>query len=85
MDKIINRVKNSPLISIDIKEYYQEGKRQKINLSSFLEQYIFYPQTIGEKRFDSISITFRGLVGNFKFIYLALLPLFYINVKKLPK
>ena len=30
MDKIVNRVKSSPLISIDIKEYYQEGKREKI-------------------------------------------------------
>ena len=59
------------------------GKIQGIHLASFLEQYIFYSQTIGEKRLDNISITFRGLVGHFKFIHLALLPLFYINVKKL--
>ena len=59
------------------------GKIQGIHLTSFLEQYIFYSQTIGEKRLDNISITFRGLVGHFKFIHLALLPLFYINVKKL--
>ena len=36
-----------------------------------------------QKRFDNLNITFRGLIGHFKFIYLALLPLFYINFKKL--
>jgi hypothetical protein len=46
MDKIINRVKNSPLISIDIKEYYQEGKRQKINLSSFLDDGILIEKNL---------------------------------------
>ena len=57
------------------------GNVQGITLSAFLEQYIFYPQTIGEKRFDNFNITFNGLVGHFKFIYLALAPLFYINLK----
>ena len=57
------------------------GNIQGITLSAFLEQYIFYPQTIGEKRFDNFNITFNGLIGHFKFIYLALAPLFYINLK----
>jgi len=59
------------------------GKIQGITLASFLEQYIFYPQTIGEKRFSNLNFTFDNLVGHFKFIYISLIPLIYINVKKL--
>ena len=59
------------------------GKIQGISLSSFLEQYIFYPQTIREQRFDNFNFSFRGIVAHFKFIYLALIPLFYVNLKKI--
>ena len=58
------------------------GKIQEISLSSFLEQYIFYPQTIREQRFGNFSLTFGGIVGHFKFIYLAILPLLYVNLKR---
>jgi len=61
------------------------GKFKGIYLSSFLEQYILYPQTIGKNRFSNLDITFRGLVSHFKFIYLSILPLFYINIKKFYK
>ena len=59
------------------------GKIQGINLSSFLEQYIFYPQTIGKERFENLNFTFRGTIDHFKFIYLAFLPLFYVNLIKI--
>ena len=59
------------------------GKIQGINLSSFLEQYIFYPQTIGTQRINDFDFTLRGVVGHFKFIYIALIPLFFINCKKI--
>jgi len=59
------------------------GKIQGIALSSFLEQYIFYPQSIGKERFASLNITFNGLIGHFKFIYIAIIPLFFINFKKI--
>ncbi len=59
------------------------GKINGINLSSFLEQYIFYPQTIGKERFENLNFTFRATIDHFKFIYLALLPLFYINLNKI--
>lgn len=49
MDKIINRVKNSSLITIDIKEYYQEGKRKKINFSSFLDNGILIEKQFRDK------------------------------------
>ena len=59
------------------------GKIVGINLSSFLEQYFFYPQSIGSERIKDLVFTFRGIFGNFKFIYIALLPLFFINLKKI--
>ena len=59
------------------------GKLQGISLSSFLEQYFFYPQSIGSKRIENFNFTFNGVIDHFKFIYLALIPLFYVNCKKL--
>jgi len=58
------------------------GKVQGISFLSFLEQYIFYPQTIGDERYSEFQITFRGIISHFKFIYIFLIPLFYINLKK---
>ena len=59
------------------------GKYQGISLSSFLEQYIYYPQTIGEERFKNLKFSYRGVIDHFKFIYIAFLPLLYVNLKKL--
>ena len=59
------------------------GKLQGITLSSFLEQYIFYPQTIGSERFEGLSFTYRGIIDHFKFIYLSIIPFFYFNIKKI--
>jgi len=59
------------------------GKAQKIEFSSFLNQYIFYPQTIGLGRLENFHFTFQGIVAHFKFIYLAILPLFYVHYKKI--
>ena len=57
------------------------GKIQGISLTSFLNQYFFYPPSIGAKRIDNLIFTFNGLIGHFKFIYIALIPLFFINLK----
>ena len=59
------------------------GKIQDIKLSAFLEQYLFYPQTIGSQRIESFNFTFRGVVDHFKFIYISIIPLFFINIKEL--
>ncbi len=59
------------------------GKLQGINLSSFLEQYIFYPQSIGLNRFSNFEVTFNNTIGHFKFIYLSLGLLIYLNLKKI--
>ena len=57
------------------------GKFQGITLSSFLDQYIFYPQTIGSERFKDLNLTYHNIIENFIFIHLAIIPLFYVNIK----
>ena len=59
------------------------GKFQGIALSSFLDQYIFYPQTIGAERFKNLDLNPKNIVGNFILIYLAITPLLYANLKKI--
>ena len=59
------------------------GKFQGISLYSFFEQYILYPQTIGNKRFSSLGFDFSNLISHFKFIYISLLPFAYISLKNL--
>ncbi len=59
------------------------GILQGVSLKSFLVQYIYFPQSIGSSRLDNLNFSFNGLIGNFKFIYLALFPLLYINLKNL--
>ena len=58
-------------------------KIQGINLSSFFSQYILYPLAIGDSRVDNLSITLRGSVEHFKFIYIAFSLAFFINIKKI--
>ena len=58
------------------------GISQKINFIYFLEQYILYPQTIGSQRFQNLAFSFGGIIGHFKFIHLAIIPLLFLNCKK---
>ena len=58
------------------------GKSQGITLSSFLDQYIFYPQTIGMERFNNLSFTYQNIIEDFILIYLVIIPLFYENLKR---
>ena len=59
------------------------GKSQGITFSSFLNQYIFYPQTIGSERLINLDLTFKNILQSFILIYLAIIPLFYQNLKKI--
>ena len=59
------------------------GHFQEISFSSFLDQYILYPQSIREQRFDNFSFNIGGVLNHFKFIYLSLLPLILINLKNI--
>ena len=59
------------------------GKIQGVSLDLFLIQYILFPPSIGLDRFADYKLTFNGIIGHYKFIYLAILPIFYLNIKKI--
>ena len=54
-----------------------------IKFENFIVQYILYPVTVGETRFDGLGLAFIQTIGHFKFIYLSILPIFFINIKKI--
>ena len=59
----------------------------KISFQDFLIQYIFYPPSIGTSRFQNIieNFSFIGLIDEFKFIFIPLSILFYLNFKRVLK
>jgi hypothetical protein len=59
------------------------GRVQGISFSSFIDQYILYPQTLGAERYNDIDISVKNILYRFKFIYIVALPLLYINLKKI--
>ena len=59
------------------------GKIQGISFNSFMDQYIFYPRTLGAERYQDIEISFKNIFLNFKFIYISLLPLLFTNLWKI--
>ena len=59
------------------------GATQGISLNAFLTQYIMYPQSIANERLNSLNFSFNGFITHYKFIFLALLPLTYLNIKNL--
>ena len=59
------------------------GATQGISLNAFLIQYIIYPQSIANERLNNLNFSFSGFITHYKFIFLALLPLVYLNIKNL--
>ena len=47
----------------------------QIPLKEFLIQYIYYPNSIGENRTKNLNLNFKNSIMQFKFIYIALLPM----------
>jgi len=56
------------------------GKFLGIKFYYFLDQYIFYPQTIGSTRFENLSLSF-DILERFIFIIISILPLALINLR----
>ena len=56
---------------------------QQVDVYTFLIQYIYYPLTIGTNRLEGSDFTFGALIGHFKFIYFAIIPFVYFNLKKI--
>ena len=49
MGEIVNKVKKLDVITIDVKDFYFEGKREQIDLSDFLEDGILMEKKFREK------------------------------------
>ena len=56
-----------------------------ISIHVFIEQYILYPQLIGQNRLAQFLANFSifGILGHFKFILIILAALIYLNIKNL--
>ena len=56
-----------------------------INIYEFINQYILYPQFIGQDRFAKLLSNFSifGIVSHFKFILIVLALFIYLNVKNI--
>jgi hypothetical protein len=59
------------------------GAAHGISLNAFLTQYIMYPQSIASERLNNLNFSFGGFITHYKFIFLALFPLIYLNIKNL--
>ena len=56
-----------------------------IDYKDFIIQYILYPSTIGNERYNAINYDLKNVFYNFKFIYLALFFLLYFTFKNFKK
>ena len=54
-----------------------------VDINLFLTQYLYYPTTIGEGRYQTINYDLKNSFLNFKFIYLALFFLVFFSYEKL--
>ena len=55
------------------------GKSQGIKLEAFLDQYIFYPPTIGLERIITYDLISVSILEKYIFVFISILPLVYIN------
>ena len=52
MDEIVNKVKDLDVITIDVKDFYTQGTREKFNVSDFLEDGVLIEKTFRKKLMD---------------------------------
>ena len=58
-------------------------KINNINTQDFLIQYLLFPKTIGNYRFDQFNFSFIKIILNYKLIFISLLILLYIFVSNI--
>lgn len=58
------------------------GKLNNITFGSFLDQFIFFPQTIGLSRYSNLNLSL-SIVEKFIYILISISLLFYINIKNI--
>ena len=53
---------------------------QKISIKDFFLQIFLFPQSIGSSRFENYNLNFNNLVLDYKFIYIPLIVLIFLNI-----
>ena len=53
---------------------------QKIPIKDFFLQIFLFPQSIGSSRFENYNLNFNNLVLDYKFIYIPLIVLIFLNI-----
>lgn len=56
---------------------------QDVSLKLILDQYFYFPVTIADQRYKDFTLSFDNIFFNFKFIYFFLIPLAFLNIKKI--
>ena len=67
MDEIVNKVKDLDVITIDVKDFYTQGTREKFNVSDFLEDGVLIEKTFRKKLMD-----FDWQIYSNKFVYVII-------------
>ena len=66
MDETVNKIKNLPLVTIDIKELYEDGKRVELNFEEFLKDGLLI-----EKDFRKTLLNYNWEKFNNSFVYVT--------------
>tara|TARA_B100002019_G_scaffold242197_1_gene218433 strand:- start:184 stop:687 length:504 start_codon:yes stop_codon:yes gene_type:complete len=67
MDEIVNKVKGLDVITIDVKDFYTPGIREKLNISDFLEDGVLIEKIFRKKLMD-----FDWQIYSKKFVYVII-------------
>ena len=67
MDEIVNKVKGLDVITIDVKDFYTPGIREKLNISDFLEDGVLIEKIFRKKLMD-----FDWQLYSKKFVYVII-------------
>ena len=67
MDEIVNKVKGLDVITVDVKDFYTPGIREKLNISDFLEDGVLIEKIFRKKLMD-----FDWQIYSKKFVYVII-------------
>tara|TARA_B100001057_G_scaffold148426_1_gene148380 strand:- start:195 stop:698 length:504 start_codon:yes stop_codon:yes gene_type:complete len=67
MDEIVNKVKGLDVITIDVKDFYTQGIREKVNITDFLEDGVLIEKIFRKKLMD-----FDWQIYSKKFVYVII-------------
>ena len=67
MDEIVNKVKGLDVITIDVKDFYTPGIREKLNINDFLEDGVLIEKIFRKKLMD-----FDWQIYSKKFVYVII-------------